>query len=92
MFPVYGEKCLSHKAVHNWVEKFSQGRSKVADYARQGAEVAETTDKKTSILRVSTHWYCGGSSVTVLLDDISRNRCIFFRLEYMFYIHFLPIY
>jgi hypothetical protein len=27
-----------------------------------------------------------------LLDDISRNRCIFFRLEYMFYIHFLPIY
>jgi hypothetical protein len=24
-------KCLSRKAVHNWVEKFSQGRSKVAD-------------------------------------------------------------
>jgi hypothetical protein len=31
MFPVYGEKCLSRKAVHSWVEKFSQGRSKVAD-------------------------------------------------------------
>jgi hypothetical protein len=30
MFPVYGEKCLAHKAVSNWVEKFSQGRSKVA--------------------------------------------------------------
>jgi hypothetical protein len=30
MFPVYGGKCLSRKAVHNWVEKFSQGRSKVA--------------------------------------------------------------
>jgi hypothetical protein len=30
MFPVYGEKCLSRKAVHIWVEKFSQGRSKVA--------------------------------------------------------------
>jgi hypothetical protein len=29
MFPVYGGKCLSHKAVHNWVKKFSQGRSKV---------------------------------------------------------------
>jgi hypothetical protein len=22
-FPVYGGKCLSHKAVHNWVKKFS---------------------------------------------------------------------
>jgi thiamine kinase-like enzyme len=31
MFPNYGGKCLSRKAVHKWVEKFSQGRSKVAD-------------------------------------------------------------
>jgi hypothetical protein len=31
IFPVYGGKCLSRKAVHNWVEKFSQGRSNVAD-------------------------------------------------------------
>jgi hypothetical protein len=36
MFPVYGGKCLSRKAVHNWDEKFSQGRSKVADDARPG--------------------------------------------------------
>jgi hypothetical protein len=43
MFPVYGGKCLSRKAVHNWVEKFSQGRSKVADDVRPGAEVADTT-------------------------------------------------
>jgi hypothetical protein len=43
MFPVYGEKCLSRRAVHNWVEKFSQGRSKLADDARPGAEVSETT-------------------------------------------------
>jgi hypothetical protein len=41
MFSVYGGKCLSRKAVHNWVEKFSQGRSKVAD----DAGVAETTVK-----------------------------------------------
>jgi hypothetical protein len=45
MFPVYGGKCLSPKAVHSWVEKFSQGRSKFADDARPGAEVAETTAK-----------------------------------------------
>jgi hypothetical protein len=31
MFPVYGGKCLSHKGAHNWIEKFSQGRSKVTD-------------------------------------------------------------
>jgi hypothetical protein len=31
IFYVYGEKCLSRKAVHNCVEKFSQGRLKVAD-------------------------------------------------------------
>jgi hypothetical protein len=30
MFLICGEKCLSRKAVHNWVEKFSQGCSKVA--------------------------------------------------------------
>jgi hypothetical protein len=42
-FPVCGGKCLSRKAVHSWVEKFSQGRSKFADDARPGAEVAETT-------------------------------------------------
>jgi hypothetical protein len=26
MLPAYVGKCLSHKAVHNWVEKFAQGR------------------------------------------------------------------
>jgi transposase len=49
MFLVYGGKGLSHKAVHNWVEKFSQGHSKVSDDARPGrhvAQVAETTIKR----------------------------------------------
>jgi transposase len=31
MFPVYGGKCLSRRKVYNWVEKFSEGRSKVSD-------------------------------------------------------------
>jgi hypothetical protein len=35
MFPVYGGKCLSRKAIHNWFEKLSQGRSKVADNETQ---------------------------------------------------------
>jgi hypothetical protein len=31
IFPVYGVKCSSLKAIHNWIDKFSQGRSKVTD-------------------------------------------------------------
>jgi hypothetical protein len=46
MLPVYGGKCLSRKTVHNSVEKFSQGLSKVVDYVQPGAEVAETTVKR----------------------------------------------
>jgi hypothetical protein len=39
-----GGKCLLRKAVHNWVEKFSQGRSKVADYVRPGLPVKIATE------------------------------------------------
>jgi hypothetical protein len=46
MLPVYGGKYLSLKAVHNWVENFSEKRSKVADDARPGAEVAEKIVKR----------------------------------------------
>jgi hypothetical protein len=44
MFPVYGGKRLSHKAVHNWVEKFSQGCLKVTDDARPGHPVEIATE------------------------------------------------
>jgi hypothetical protein len=44
--PVYGGKCLCRQAVHNWFEKFRHGLSKVADGARPGAKVADTTVKK----------------------------------------------
>jgi hypothetical protein len=46
IFSVYGKKYLSCKAVHNLVEKFSQGRSKVVDDARQGAEVVQIIIKR----------------------------------------------
>jgi hypothetical protein len=39
IFPVYGGKCMLRKAVHNWVEKFSQGRSTVTDDAPRGHPV-----------------------------------------------------
>jgi hypothetical protein len=44
--PVYGGKCLTRKPVHNWVNKFSQGRSEVAVDARPSAEMVETTVKR----------------------------------------------
>ena len=31
MLPVYGEHCLSRQAVHNWVQKFSEGRTSIED-------------------------------------------------------------
>jgi hypothetical protein len=38
MLPVYSGKCLSYKPIHNWVQKFTQGRSKVPDDVRPGAK------------------------------------------------------
>jgi hypothetical protein len=46
IFAVYGGKCLSRKAVHDWVDKFYQGLSKVANDDRPGVEVAQTTVKR----------------------------------------------
>ena len=31
MLPMYGEHCLSHQAVHNWVQKFLEGRTSIED-------------------------------------------------------------
>jgi hypothetical protein len=44
MIPVYVGKCLSCKAIHNWVEKFSQGHSKVGDDARPCHPVESATE------------------------------------------------
>jgi hypothetical protein len=76
MFPAYGGKCLSRKAVHNGVEKFSQGRSKVADDARSGAEVAETTVE----ILLLYGFRRDDTSILALMKDMWRH--IFFRFEY----------
>jgi hypothetical protein len=39
VFSAYGGKCLSCNVVHNWVKKFSQGHSRVADDAQPGYPV-----------------------------------------------------
>ncbi|GFY50411.1 hypothetical protein TNIN_16461 [Trichonephila inaurata madagascariensis] len=43
MLPVGGDKCLSCKAVYNWVKKFSQGRSKIVDKDRSCCRVLIAT-------------------------------------------------
>jgi hypothetical protein len=50
MFSACGGKCLSRKAGHNWIEKFSQGRSKVVGVDRPGRPVENATE--ASVQRV----------------------------------------
>ncbi|BFZ08992.1 hypothetical protein BsWGS_12031 [Bradybaena similaris] len=50
MFPIYADKCLSRKVVHSWVEKFSQGRSKIVDEIQSGHPVE--TAAEASMQRV----------------------------------------
>jgi transposase len=44
IFPVYDGQCLSPKAVHSWVQKFSQRRSEVTDDVRPGRPVQTATE------------------------------------------------
>ena len=39
MLPMYGEHCLSRQAVHNWVQKFLEGRTSIEDEHRVGLEI-----------------------------------------------------
>jgi hypothetical protein len=94
MLSVYGGMCLSRRAVHSWVEKFSQLRSKVADDARSCAEVAETTVKRLpccGFLRTDKGiWQAynvGGGYVEIEMFFPGSNITCF-----TFYINLCPIY
>jgi hypothetical protein len=63
MFPVYGGKCLSRQAVHNWVEKLSQGRLKAAD---------DETEVQKWLRQQSRDFYAVGFSALVKQWD----KCI----------------
>ena len=43
MLPMYGEHCLSRQAVHNWVQKFSEGRRSIEDEHRASRPMEITT-------------------------------------------------
>ena len=45
MIKVYAEHCMSRKAVHKWMEKFENGRTKIDDADRSGRPVEIGTNK-----------------------------------------------
>jgi hypothetical protein len=53
MLPTCGEHCLSHQTVHNWVQKFSEGRTGIEDERRVGRLVDIATSAKNFTLQVS---------------------------------------
>jgi hypothetical protein len=63
IFPVYDGRSLSRKAVHNGVEKFSQGRSKVAD---------DETEMRNWLRQQSNDFYAEGFDTMVKRWD----KCI----------------
>jgi hypothetical protein len=74
MFSVYGGKCLSRKAVRDWVGKFSQGRAKVAGYARPGAEMTEISVKRLLGCGFRRTGIRDGTNVSMLGEDVWRNN------------------
>jgi hypothetical protein len=90
IFPVYGGKCLLAKAVHIWVEKYSQGRSKVTDDARSVAEMAETTVKRLLCCRFRRTGKARGQVLSMLVEDMSRNKCfVHVPISYILYYIYL---
>jgi len=43
MLPMHSEHCLSRQAVHNWVQKFSEGRTSIENEQRAGRPVEIAT-------------------------------------------------
>jgi hypothetical protein len=43
-FPIYGEKCPSRQAVYSWVQKFSEGRTRIEDEHRIGRPTEIATE------------------------------------------------
>jgi transposase len=87
IFPVYGGKCLSRKAVHKWVEKFSQRRSNIAENARtsrlvetateatvQRAEELIRSDRRVTIDSVATALGCSRGLAYSIMHDRLKFR------------------
>jgi hypothetical protein len=90
MFPVYGGKFLSRKAIHNWVETFFQGRLKVAGDPLPGAEVAETTVRRLLCCGFRRTGKQMGQVFQCCWRICRKIHVFFFRFEYhMYYVLYL---
>jgi len=87
MLPMYGEHCLSHQAVHNRVQKFSEGRTSIEDEHRVGQPVEITTpatlqrvediiraDRRVTIDAVATAIGCSHPLLPYLLPTKTAQR------------------
>jgi len=61
MLPMYGGHCLSRQAVHNWVQKFLEGRTSIEDEHRAGQPVEIATPE---MLQHITEFRQRGHTVT----------------------------
>jgi hypothetical protein len=59
MMPMYGEHCLSHQRVHNWVYKFSEGRTSIEDERGVGRLVEIATPANNFTPQVSRDLWNG---------------------------------
>jgi hypothetical protein len=87
MFRVYGGKCFLCKAVHSWIEKLTQGRSKFADDGRlchpveiateatvQWMEELIQADRRITIDSVVTALGCSqGLAYSIMYDRLKRG-------------------
>jgi hypothetical protein len=74
MFPVYSRKCFSHKAFHIWIQKYSQERLKVSDNETEVQKWLKQKSKDFYAVEFDPlvkRW----DSVSVLVEDMSRNKC-----------------
>jgi hypothetical protein len=71
---------LSRKAVHSWVAKVSLMAKRLKRRCGRGWD----NSQKTCMLWVSTHWSSDRTRVSMLAEDMSRNKCFFqFRISYI---------
>jgi hypothetical protein len=66
------------------VKRSSLGGKRFADDEEVVTEVRKwlRQQSETSMLAGSTHWYSNGTSVSMLVEDMSRNKFFFSRFEY----------
>ena len=87
ILPMYGKHCLYRQAVHNWVHKFSEGRTIIEDEHWSGRPVAIATpetlqgvediiraEKKVTVDSVATAIDCSHSQAYNMMQFLPSRR------------------